>query len=124
MKAVEQMLNTKHGIKVSTPGYNGFDEKYGGVTTYPPGAKENSGIFLHPNPWAMIAECILGNGDQAYQYYSQTNPVNKNEIIDTYEMEPYVYCQNVLSDEHPQFGLARNSWLSGTSSWMYQAATK
>ena len=124
MKAVKNILHTKHGIKVSSPGYNGYNPKYGGVTTYPPGAKENSGIFMHPNPWAMIAECILGNGDQAYQYYSETNPVNKNDIIDTYELEPYVYCQNVLSDEHPQFGLARNSWLSGTASWMYQAGTK
>ena len=124
MKAVKEKLHTEHGIKISTPGYNGYDEKYGGVTTYPPGAKENSGIFMHPNPWAMIAECILGNGDQAYEYYAQTNPVNKNDIIDTYELEPYVYCQNVLSDEHPQFGLARNSWLSGTASWMYQAGTK
>ena len=124
MKSVKEKLHTKHGIKVSAPGYNGYNPKYGGITTYPPGAKENSGIFMHPNPWAMIAECILGNGDQAYQYYSETNPVNKNDIIDIYELEPYVYCQNVLSDEHPQFGLARNSWLSGTASWMYQAGTK
>ena len=42
----------------------------------------------------------------------------------TYECEPYVYPQNILGDEHPQFGLARNSWLSGTASWVYQAATQ
>ena len=39
-------------------------------------------------------------------------------------MEPYVYAQNILGDEHPQFGLGRNSWLSGTASWCYQAATQ
>ncbi|HOT62565.1 MAG TPA: glycosyl transferase, partial [Treponemataceae bacterium] len=32
--------------------------------------------------------------------------------------------QNILSNEHPNFGLGRNSWLSGTSSWVYQASTK
>jgi cellobiose phosphorylase len=94
------------------------------VTTYPPGAKENGGIFLHPNPWAMIAETILGNGDRAYEYYSQINPAAKNNIIELYESEPYVYPQNILGDEHPQFGLARNSWLSGTASWMYQTGTQ
>jgi cellobiose phosphorylase len=124
MDSVYKRLNTKYGIKLSTPGYNGFDPRYGGVTTYPPGAKENGGIFLHPNPWAMIAETILGNGDRAYEYYSQINPAGKNDMIDLYESEPYVYPQNILGDEHPQFGLARNSWLSGTASWMYQTGTQ
>jgi cellobiose phosphorylase len=124
MDSVYKHLNTKYGIKLSTPGYNGFDPRYGGVTTYPPGAKENGGIFLHPNPWAMIAETLLGNGDRAYEYYSQINPAAKNDMIDLYESEPYVYPQNILGDEHPQFGLARNSWLSGTASWMYQTGTQ
>jgi cellobiose phosphorylase len=124
MDSVYKHLNTKFGIKLSTPGYNGFDPRYGGVTTYPPGAKENGGIFLHPNPWAMIAETMLGNGDCAYEYYAQINPAGKNDMIDLYESEPYVYPQNILGDEHPQFGLARNSWLSGTASWMYQTGTQ
>lgn len=124
MQAVHDTLNTRYGIKLSAPGYDGYDIKVGGVTSYPPGAKENSGIFLHPNPWAIIAETLLGNGERAYQYYAQINPAAKNDIIDIYECEPYVYAQNILSDEHPQFGLARNSWLSGTASWSYQAATQ
>ncbi len=124
MQSVSEKLNTKYGIKLSTPGFNGFDPRFGGVTTYPPGAKENSGIFLHPNPWAMIAETMLGNGDRAFAYYSQINPAGKNDIADLYEIEPYVFAQNILADEHPQFGLGRNSWLSGTASWSYQAATQ
>lgn len=124
MESARKMLNTKNGLKLSTPGFNGYDPTKGGITTYPPGAKENGGIFLHTNPWVMIAETILGNGDRAFEYYDQINPAKKNEIIDEYECEPYVYPQNILGDEHPQFGLARNSWLSGTSSWTYQAATK
>lgn len=124
MESVRTHLNTPKGIKLSAPGFNGFDHTKGGVTTYPPGAKENGGIFLHPNPWAMIAETMLGNGERAYEYYAQLNPAAKNDILDEYEIEPYVYAQNILGDEHPQFGLGRNSWLSGTASWMYQAATR
>ncbi len=124
LDSVNKYLNTKFGIKLSYPGYNGFDPAIGGVTTYPPGAKENGGIFLHSNPWVMIAETLMGNGDRAFQYYNQINPASKNDIIDRYECEPYCYAQNILGDEHPQFGLARNSWLSGTSSWVFQAATK
>ncbi len=124
LQSVNDKLNTKYGIKLSWPGYNGFDPAKGGVTTYPPGAKENGGIFLHSNPWVMIAETMVGNGDRAFQYYNQINPAAQNNGIDNFECEPYCYPQNILGDEHPQFGLARNSWLSGTSSWTYQAATK
>jgi cellobiose phosphorylase len=124
LQAVHDRLNTASGIKLSTPGFNGFDPDRGGVTTYPPGAKENGGIFLHTNPWVIIAETQLGHGDRAYQYYCQVNPALRNERIEEFECEPYVYPQNILGDEHPQFGLGRNSWLSGTASWMYQAATQ
>ncbi|MBD3344967.1 MAG: glycosyl transferase [Chitinivibrionales bacterium] len=119
-----KLLNTKNGIKLSAPGFNGFAPNKGGITTYPPGAKENGGIFLHTNPWMMIAETIMGNGDRAFEYYTQINPAAKNDKIDEYECEPYVYAQNILADEHPQFGLGRNSWLSGTASWAYQAGTR
>jgi cellobiose phosphorylase len=124
LEAVHDRLNTRHGIKLSTPGYDGYDPEKGGVTTYPPGAKENGGIFCHANPWVMIAETLLGDGDRAYEYYRQINPVAKNDQIDVFECEPYVYPQNILGDEHPRFGLARNSWLTGTASWCYQAGTQ
>jgi len=124
MESVNKHLNTQYGLKLSAPGYNGFDRNIGGVTTYPPGAKENGGIFLHTNPWAMIAETLLGHGDRAFQYYTQINPAAKNDRIEMYEAEPYCYPQNILGDEHGQFGLARNTWLSGTSSWTYVASTQ
>jgi len=124
LDSVYEHLNTKNGIKLSFPGYNGYDPVKGGVSTYPPGAKENGGIFLHSNPWVMIAETIVGNGDRAFEYYNQINPITKNDKIDEFQVEPYVFPQNILGDEHPQFGLGRNSWLSGTASWVYTAGTK
>jgi len=124
LNSLNKKLNTKYGIKLSTPGYNGYDEELGGVSSYPPGAKENGGIFLHSNPWVMIAETINGNGNRAFQYYNQINPAAKNDIIDIFESEPYCYPQNILGDEHKQFGMGRNAWLSGTSSWTYVAGTQ
>jgi cellobiose phosphorylase len=124
LESVNKKLNTPNGIKKMTPGYNGFDSAIGGASTYPPGAKENGGIFLHTNPWVIIAETMMGNGDRAFQYYNQMNPAAKNTQIEVYEIEPYAYAQNILADEHPQAGLGRNSWLSGTAAWAYRAATQ
>ncbi|MDD5014959.1 MAG: glycosyl transferase [Atribacterota bacterium] len=122
MDLVYERLNTKHGIILSEPPYEGFNEKIGGTTTFPPGAKENSGIFCHTNPWAVIAETILRRGDRAFMYYSQILPPKWNNKADSFEIEPYVYCQNILGKHHPQFGLGRNSWLTGTASWNFVAA--
>ena len=124
LEAVHRRLNTRFGIKLSAPGYDGFDPAVGGISTYPPGAKENGGIFLHANPWVIMAEAMVGHGDRAFRYYDQINPAARNDDAERFQCEPYAYPQNVLGDEHPQFGLARNSWLTGAASWSYQAATQ
>jgi cellobiose phosphorylase len=124
LEAVHDRLNTAYGIKLSAPGYDGFDPTVGGISTYPPGAKENGGIFLHANPWVIMAEALVGHGERAFLYYDQINPAARNDESDRFQCEPYAYPQNILGDEHPQFGLARNSWLTGAASWVYQAAVQ
>ncbi len=60
----------------------------------------------------MIAETMLGRGDRAFRVLRPDQPGNRNDRIEGIRVEPYVYCQNILSDEHPQFGLERSSWLT------------
>ncbi len=124
LDSVEKYLNTKYGIVAMYPGYTRWDSSKGGITTYPPGTKENGGIFLHANPWVMIAEAMTGNGQRAFEYYRQILPARRNDDADLFEVEPYVYSQNILGKEHPQFGIGRNSWLSGTAAWNMVAATQ
>jgi cellobiose phosphorylase len=121
MQSVQEKLDTKHGIKVMTPAYRQMQPGIS-ASTYTPGLKENAGVFLHPNPWAAIAETMLGHGERAVQIIDRINPLKKD--TKTYECQPDVFVQNIASDEHPQFGLARNPWLSGTVSWVNQATTK
>ncbi len=124
LRAVRDRLDTGRGLKLFWPPYADFDRRVGGVTTYPPGAKENAGVFLHSNPWAMIASVLAGDGDTAWRWFAQTNPAARNDEIERWESEPYVYPQNVLGNDHPLFGVARNSWLTGTAGWMYRAVTQ
>jgi len=107
LDSAHKYLNSEYGLVLIWPAYDHFDWRIGGTTTYPPGAKENGGVFVQTNPWQMIAQAMMGNGDMAYQYYRQILPSAKNDIADKYEVEPYVYCQNILGKEHPQFGMGR-----------------
>ena len=39
---------------------------------------------------------------------------------DVYKIEPYVYAEYVTSDDHPTFGQASHSWLTGSGVWMFR----
>ncbi len=122
MNAVRENLVTKYGIKLFNPPYSRFYKELGGISSFPPGLKENAAIFCHTNPWAEIAECMLGRGDIAYEYYNKINPWYKNKIAEIHKTEPYVYSQMITGNDHPEHGRAKNSWLTGTASWSLIAA--
>ncbi len=123
MESAHEKLNTRFGLALMWPPYEQGNDRVRGTTTYPPGAKENGGIFCHANTWAIVAAAQLGWSERAYQYYRQLVPLAR-EDADLYAAEPYVYCSNICGPTHPQFGYGRNAWLSGTASWMYVAATQ
>jgi cellobiose phosphorylase len=117
-------LFTKYGIKLLSPAFQKYYPEYGEISTYPPGLKENASIFCHPNPWAMVAECVLGRGDRAFEYYKAILPVSQNNQAHIRKTEPYAYCQMVAGPDHPDFGEGKNSWLTGSAAWNYVAATQ
>jgi N,N'-diacetylchitobiose phosphorylase len=124
MDAVKGQLDSKYGIALLYPGYKHFSNRLGGISTFPPGLKENGGIFCHANPWAVIAETQLGRADYAMKYYKQLLPTAYDSYQDVHTSEPYIYSQSIASREHRDFGLARNSWLTGTAAWNFVAATQ
>jgi len=124
MDAVKKYLDSKYGVALMYPGFKHYSPRLGGVATFPPGLKENGGIFSHANPWAVIAETILGRADIAMKYYKQLLPTTKDQIQDIHRAEPYIYAQAIASAEHRDFGFARNSWLTGAATWNYVAATQ
>jgi cellobiose phosphorylase len=123
MDSADAKLNTKYGIALIWPPYNGGDDRVRGTSTFVPGAKENGGIFCHANTWSIVAAAMLGDGETAYRYYRQILPLARTDS-DLYKVEPYTYPQNICGPTHPSFGMARNAWLTGTASWTYVAATQ
>ena len=117
LASVRERLATPHGIMVQQPAYGGYRLELGEISSYPPGYKENAGIFCHTNPWMMIGEAITGNGAGALDYYLRINPSAREEISDVHRCEPYVYAQMIAGRDAPTHGEAKNSWLTGTAAW-------
>jgi len=124
LDTVEQNLFCQYGLHLLWPAYSKPDDDIGYVTRVYKGIKENGAIFSHTNPWAVIAECRLGHGNRAMQYYDSTLPYNQNDIIEIRQAEPYSYCQFIMGRDHTAHGRARHPWLTGTASWFYTAVTK
>jgi cellobiose phosphorylase len=124
LTSVRERLATPHGIVLQQPVYSQYYLHLGEISSYPPGYKENAGIFCHTNPWIMIAEARLGHGTQAHDYYRRINPSVREEISEVHRCEPYVYAQMIAGRDAPTHGEAKNSWLTGTAAWNYVAITQ
>lgn len=124
LESVRKRLLTGHGLALLNPAYSAYDPMLGEISSYPPGYKENGGIFCHNNPWVMIAETRLGNGTAALDYYLRINPSRREAQSELHRCEPYVYAQMIAGPEAPTHGEAKNSWLTGTAAWNYVAITQ
>ena len=124
LDSVHAKLATPHGIMILQPAYSKYYLHLGEISSYPPGYKENAGVFCHNNPWVMIAEARTGNGNRAMDYYMQINPSARQELADLHRCEPYVYAQMIAGRDAPTHGEAKNSWLTGTAAWNYVAITQ
>jgi cellobiose phosphorylase len=124
LDSVGEMLGTPHGLVLQYPAYTTYQIELGEVSTYPPGYKENGGIFCHNNPWVIIAETVVGRGDRAFDYYRRITPAYREDISDVHRLEPYVYAQMIAGKEAVRAGEAKNSWLTGTAAWNFVAVSQ
>ena len=119
MESVEKYLDTPYGIVLLQSPYRKYHVELGEISSYPPGYKENAGIFCHNNPWISIGETVIGRGSRAWQVYTRTCPAYIEDISDVHRTEPYVYSQMIAGKDAPNFGEAKNSWLTGTAAWTF-----
>jgi len=125
LNSVAEHLATPHGIVLQQPAFSKYYLHLGEISSYPPGYKENAGIFCcHTNPWIMIAEAMAGRGDKAFDFYLRINPSAREKISELHKCEPYVYAQMIAGKDAPMHGEAKNSWLTGTAAWNYVAITQ
>jgi len=124
METVHERLATPYGLMLAAPPFIKTSVEVMRSVVYNPGIKENAGIFNHTQGWGVMAECMLGNGDRAYEYYRAAMPAAWNDRADIRQSEPYVQGQTTYSIYSPRPGNTRTSWLTGAAPWAYYSATQ
>ena len=124
MQTVRERLATPYGLMLSAPPFVNTPVDVMRAVVFNPGIKENAGIFNHTQGWGVMAECLLGNGDRAYEYYRAAMPAAYNDRAELRQSEPYVQGQTTYSTFSPRAGNTRTSWLTGAAAWAYFSATQ
>jgi len=123
MQTVKDRLATPYGLMLSAPPFIKTSIDVMRAVLFNPGIKENAGIFNHTQGWGVMAECLLGHGDRAYEYYRAFMPAAYNDRAEVRQCEPYVQAQTTYAGISPRPGNARTTWLTGAAAWAYFSAT-
>ncbi|MBR4708170.1 MAG: N,N'-diacetylchitobiose phosphorylase [Pseudobutyrivibrio sp.] len=123
LEQIHDKLSTPYGIMLNAPAYTTPDDEIGFIARVYPGLKENASIFSHPNPWVWSAECKMGHGNRAFEYYKSLCPYYQNDKIEVRVSEPYSYCQFISGKDHSTYGRAHHPFMTGSGGWAYYAVT-
>ena len=116
MQSVADILDTPYGAKLLDPPY--IDHYFDGALMhiFNPDTKENGGIFSQSQGWLILAESLLGHGDDAFRYFEESSPASMNDKAEQRVLEPYVHGQFTESTASPYAGRSHVHWLTGTAS--------
>jgi len=124
MQTVKEHLATPYGLMLCAPPFVNTPIDVMRAVVFNPGIKENASIFNHTQGWGVMAECLLGHGDRAHEYYRNFMPAAYNDRAEIRQCEPYVQAQTTYSIYSPRAGNTRTSWLTGAAAWAYFSATQ
>jgi cellobiose phosphorylase len=124
LASAENLLGDKYGLELLHPCYSTYHVELGEISSYPQGYKENGAVFNHNNPWVVIAHCVEGESQEAFDLYKKNAPAYIEEESDVHYTEPYVYSQMIAGRDAKNYGQAKNSWLSGSATWSFVALSQ
>ena len=125
MDYVEDNLRCDFGyVQVNPPHRLGTD-RIGRVSYFVPGCYENGSVYNHGCAFKIVADCMLGRGDEALKtinYMLPTNPHNTSEMSG---MEPYAISNMYLGPTAPsRVGEAPLHWITGTCAWVLRGVVE
>jgi cellobiose phosphorylase len=110
-------------LKLLWPAFDKWEKDAGYIKGYIPGIRENGAQYTHGAVWMLIAYCVMGDGNRAYDLLSALNPINHARTVndtDIYKVEPYVVAADIYAAPG-QRGRGGWTWYTGSAAWLYKA---
>ncbi|MBQ7128371.1 MAG: hypothetical protein IJO19_00090 [Clostridia bacterium] len=124
INAVDKYLDSDYGPLTLYPTYTKFNNRIGRLTSFIPGIWENGTPYCHGGTFKVVADCILGRGDKAYETISKILPDAQSNPSEKSGCEPYVVTNMYFGPDNPRKGETLFAWVTGTAGWMFRAITQ
>jgi len=123
---IDNYLDTEYGPALFLPSYTSYNPGIGRVTAFAEGTKENAAVFSHACAFKIVSDCTIKRGDKAYDTFKKLMPTSKaKQDHDKYKVEPYVWAEYIVGPgSRYRFGEGAFTWNTGTTPWMFTAATE
>jgi len=123
---IDNYLNTPYGPALFLPSYTRFNPGIGRVTAFAEGTKENAAVFSHACAFKIVSDCFIKRGNKAYETFNRLMPTNPAKADhDKYKGEPFVWAEYIIGPgSRYKYGEGTFTWNTGTSPWMFTAATE
>jgi len=116
LESVNRELNTAYGLRLMAPSYEKHHFDGARARVFNKSTKENAGIFSQSQGWIILAEALMGHGNRAFEYFTESSPSSQNDKAEIRVLEPYVHGQFTESIDSPFEGRSHVHWLTGTAS--------
>lgn len=123
MDHVEKNLKCDYGYLQNVPSYTKPNPHLGRISYFGAGLYENGSVYNHGVMFKVVADCMLGRAENAYETLKMVrynNPKNPNSGTEPYAISnmyfgPYAFARK---------GFAPCSWITGSAGWLYRAVTE
>jgi cellobiose phosphorylase len=121
-QAVKEHLLSPAGPLLLAPAFDRPQQEIGYITRYPPGVRENGGVYSHAATWAIAAAACMRDEETIGRLLAAINPLAKDP--DAYAAEPYVLPGNVDGPASPHHGRAGWTWYTGSAAWLHRVVSQ
>ena len=122
LNAAKDLVDENTGaVKLFSPPFDAR-KRYGYISSYPEGVRENGGQYTHAAVWYLLACCRAGDKEQANRILKLLNPVARcRDTVQNagYKGEPYVLAGDVYTNKDNP-GRAGWTWYTGSAAWLYK----
>ena len=119
---VEDKMKCDYGYVQCIPSYSSPNPHVGRISYFGKGLFENGAVYNHGCAFKMVADCIAGRGDNAYETFKLMSPYNPKNLYTHSGVEPYSMTNMYLGPEcELRAGEITSSWTTGTTSWVFRA---
>jgi cellobiose phosphorylase len=121
LRAIDGMLESRHGSLTLWPPYTKRDEHVGRVTMLLPGMYENGTPYCHGTAFKIVADLCAGRADHALASFLKVMPDHPDHPSTVSGCEPYAFTNQYLGPHHGRAGASISGWITGTAAWMFRA---